>query len=127
MSTSPTPSLFESRDGLDRISGRRAGSFMDTGENGLFGPQFIQQLLAAARPHLEALIKEVLSQKLDSSSEVLCVDYEEAGRMIGTSYEGIRKLVRKGRLTSISRSGRHRGVAVDELRSYVQRNKVKTP
>jgi hypothetical protein len=125
MSTSPTLSVSDPRDGPDRLSGRRTGSAMNTGENGLFGPQFIQQLLAAARPHLEALIKEVLSEKRDLSSEVLCVDYEEAGRMIGTSYEGIRKLVRKGRITSVSRSGRHRGVAVDELRSYIERNKVK--
>jgi hypothetical protein len=28
----------------------------------LFGAQFIQQLLAAARPHLEALISEVLCE-----------------------------------------------------------------
>ena len=33
-------------------------------------------------------------------AELLVVDYEEAGRMIGTSYEGIRKLVRKGKSAS---------------------------
>ena len=45
----------------------------------------------------------------------LVVDYEEAGRMIRTSYEGIRKLVRKGKLTAVSRSGRYRGIAVQRI------------
>jgi hypothetical protein len=44
--------------------------------------------------------------------------------MIGTSYEGIRKLVRKGRLTAVSRSGRNRGIAVRELKDYVERSQV---
>jgi hypothetical protein len=44
--------------------------------------------------------------------------------MIGTSYEGIRKLVRKGKLTAVSRSGRYRGIAVQELKDYVERSQV---
>ena len=60
----------------------------------LFEQQFIQQLLAAVRPEIKALIKEVIA---DEGGQPLVVDYEEAGRMIGTTYEGIRKLVRKGK------------------------------
>ena len=44
--------------------------------------------------------------------------------MIGTSYEGVRKMVREGKLTAVSRSGRHRGIAVAELKDYVRRNQV---
>jgi hypothetical protein len=87
----------------------------------LFEQQFIQQLLAAVRPEIKALIKEVIA---DEGGQPLVVDYEEAGRMIGTTYEGIRKLVRKGKLTAVSRSGRNRGIAVSELRDYVQRNQL---
>jgi hypothetical protein len=86
-----------------------------------FEQQFIQQLLAAVRPEIKALIKEVIT---DEGGPPLVVDYEEAGRMIGTTYEGIRKLVRKGKLTAVSRSGRHRGIAVSELKDYVQRNQL---
>jgi hypothetical protein len=87
----------------------------------VFEQQFIQQLLTAARPGIEALIKEVIA---DERGQPLIMDYEEAGRMIGTTYEGVRKLVRKGKLTSVSRSGRNRGIAVAELKDYVQRSQV---
>jgi phage gp45-like len=60
----------------------------------------------------------------DESAPPLIVDYEEAGRMIGTTYEGVRKLVRRGKLTAVSRSGRYRGIAVSELKNYVQRSQV---
>jgi excisionase family DNA binding protein len=89
----------------------------------LFEQQFVQHLLIAAKPQLKALIREVME---DERGLPLIVDYEEAGRMIGTSYEGVRKLVRKGRLTAVSRSGRHRGIAVEELKEYVQRSTVTT-
>jgi excisionase family DNA binding protein len=87
----------------------------------IFEQQFIQQLLRAARPDIEALIKEVIA---DERGQPLIVDYEEAGRLIGTTYEGIRKLVRKGKLTAVSRSGRHRGIAFAELKDYAQRSRV---
>src|SRR2546425_13305645 len=73
------------------------------GGGGMFEQQFIQQLLTAVRPEIKALIKEVIAAE---GGEPLIVDYEEAGRMIGTTYEGVRKLVRKGKLTAVSRSGR---------------------
>lgn len=88
---------------------------------GLFEQQFIQQLFVSFTPQIKALIKEVLA---DEGGQPLIVDYEEAGRMIGTTYEGVRKLVRKGKLTAVSRSGRHRGIAVAELKDYVQRSQV---
>jgi hypothetical protein len=87
----------------------------------MFEEQFIQQLLVAVRPEIRALIKEVIA---DEGAQPLVVDYEEAGRMIGTTYEGVRKLVRKGKLTAVSRSGRHRGIAITELESYVLRSQV---
>jgi hypothetical protein len=87
----------------------------------MFQERFVQQLLAAARPEIKALIKEVIA---DEGTDPLVVDYEQAGRMIGTTYEGVRKLVRKGRLAAVSRSGRHRGISVAELKDYVQRSRV---
>jgi len=90
----------------------------------MFEQQFIQQLLLVAKPQIRALIREVIA---DEDGQPLVVDYEEAGRMIGTSYEGVRKLVRKGRLTAVSRSGRHRGIAVEELKNYVERSAVPGP
>ncbi len=89
----------------------------------VFEQHFIEQLLAAVRPEIKALIKEVIAGERHQPSP-LVVDYEEAGRMIGTTYEGIRKLVRKGKLTAVSRSGRHRGIAVAELRDYVERSEL---
>lgn len=86
-----------------------------------FERHFFQQLLLAVRPELKALVKEVIANE---TNEPLVVDYEEAGRMIGTTYEGIRKLVRKGKLRAVSRSGRHRGIAVQELKDYVERSKL---
>ncbi len=68
-----------------------------------------------------ASLREVIA---DEGRQPLVVDYEEACGMIGTSWEGVRKLVRKGRLTARSRSARHRGVAVSELKNYVQRSQV---
>lgn len=87
----------------------------------MFQEHFVRQLLAAARPEIKALIKEVIAAE---GTDPLVVDYEQAGRMIGTTYEGIRKLVRKGGLTAVSRSGRHRGISVAELKDYVQRSHV---
>src|SRR5262249_7007578 len=87
---------------------------------GLFEQQFVEQLLIAFTPRIKELIKQVIA----AESAPLVVDYKEAGRMIGTSYEGIRKLVRKGKLTAVSRSGRYRGIAVAELKDYVQRSEL---
>jgi excisionase family DNA binding protein len=92
-----------------------------TREGGFFEQQFLQQLLTAVLPEIKALIKEVMA---DEVGQPLVVDYDEAGRMIGTTYEGIRKLVRKGKLKAVSRSGRHRGIALAELKDYVQRSQV---
>jgi hypothetical protein len=78
----------------------------------------VQQILSAALPEIKALIKEVLAEEVN---QPLIVDYEEAGRMIGTTYEGVRKLVRNGKLEAVSRSGRNRGIAVAELKDYVRR------
>jgi hypothetical protein len=88
---------------------------------GVFEQQFVHQLLVAFTPKIRELIQEVIA---DEGGQPLVVDYEEAGRMIGTTYEGVRKLVRKGRLTAVSRSGRHRGIAVAELKDYVRRSRV---
>jgi excisionase family DNA binding protein len=87
----------------------------------MFEQQFIQQLLTAVRPEIKALIKEVIG---DEGGQPLILDYDEAGRMIGTTYEGVRKLVRKGNLRAVRRSGRHKGIAVAELKDYVRRNQV---
>ena len=99
--------------------GRQRESQANSGS--MFEQQLIQQLLLVAKPQIRALIREVMA---DEGGQPLVVDYEEAGRMIGTSYEGVRKLVRKGRLTAVSRSGRHRGITVAELKNYVQRSQV---
>ena len=88
---------------------------------GMFEQQFVEQLMVAFTPRIKELIKQVISAE---AAPPLVVDYEEAGRMIGTSYEGIRKLVRKGKLTAVSRSGRYRGIAVQELKDYVERSQV---
>jgi hypothetical protein len=95
----------------------------NTSTTSLFGPEFIQQFLVAAKPALESLIRDVL-EDARSSPQTLCVPYEEAGRMIGTSYEGIRKLVRNGILTPTSR-GRRRVIAINELKAYTERCKVR--
>ena len=87
----------------------------------VFEQNFIQQLLVVVRPEIKALVNEVFASEI---RQPLVVDYEEAGRMIGTTYEGIRKLVRKGTLRAVSRSGRHRGIAVQELKDYVERSQV---
>ncbi len=105
---------------LNFIQPTRVGK-VQGGAGGPFEQQFIQQLFVSFAPQIKALIKEVLA---DEGGQPLIVDYEEAGRMIGTTYEGIRKLVRKGKLTAVSRSGRHRGIAVAELKDYVQRSQL---
>ncbi|HEY1754299.1 MAG TPA: helix-turn-helix domain-containing protein [Bryobacteraceae bacterium] len=87
----------------------------------MFEQQFVDQLIVAFTPRIKELIKQVISAE---TAPPLVVDYEEAGRMIGTSYEGIRKLVRKGKLTAVSRSGRYRGIAVQELKDYVERSQL---
>ena len=86
----------------------------------MLGPEFIKSFLTEAKPHLVQLFKEIIDQE-QPANNVLAVDYEEAGRLIGTTYEGIRKMVRKGQLKSVSR-GRRRGIAVSELKTYVQNN-----
>jgi len=83
--------------------------------------QFIEQLRLAFGPQIKALIKEVIA---DETTQPLVVDYAEAGLMIGTTYEGVRKLVRKGMLTAVSRSGRYRGIAISELKDYIHRRRV---
>ena len=88
---------------------------------GVFEQQFVEQLLEAFPPRIKCLIKQVIA---DESAPPLIVDYDEAGRMIGTTYEGVRKLVRKGKLTAVSRSGRYRGISVSELKDYVHRSEV---
>jgi excisionase family DNA binding protein len=104
---------------LAQAGGRQRKSQASSGS--VFEQQFIQQLLLVAKPQIRALIREVIA---DEGGQPLVVDCEEAGRMIGTSYEGVRKLVRKGSLTAVSRSGRHRGINVEELKNYVERSAV---
>lgn len=87
----------------------------------MFEQRFVQEMLAAFKPHLKEIVKETLAGE---SPLPLIVDYGEAGRMLGTSYEGVRKLVRTGRLTAVSRSGRYRGISVDSLRAYVARSQI---
>jgi hypothetical protein len=108
--------------GLGLGSASRPGEGNRLGQGGTpFEQHFIQQVIIACAPQIRELIKEVIA---DEVARPLVVDYEEAGRMIGTSYEGIRKLVRKGKLTAVSRSGRYRGIAVQELKDYVERSQV---
>jgi excisionase family DNA binding protein len=122
--------LLTEQEGVRPMNQRRAFEIapsggrqreVQTGSGGIFEQHLIQQLLLVAKPQIRALIREVIA---DEGGQPLVVDYEEAGRMIGTSYEGVRKLVRKGRLTAVSRSGRHRGIAVSELKNYVERSQV---
>jgi hypothetical protein len=88
-----------------------------------FEQQFIEQLRLAFAPQIRALIKEVIADETVGSAPLI-VDYAEAGRLIGTTYEGVRKLVRKGMLTAVSRSGRYRGIAVSELKDYIERRQL---
>lgn len=85
----------------------------------MFEKVLVDHLLEVVRPHLRDVVEEVLAQK--SANEPICVEYEEAGRMLGTTYEGIRKMVSKGKLKCVER-GRRRCIAVEELKSYVRRN-----
>ena len=102
-----------------RTSYARSGRQSSVG--GVFEQQFIDEFLVAFAPRIKDLIKEVIA---DEATPPLIVDYEEAGRMIGTTYEGVRKLVRRGKLRAVSRSGRYRGIAVSELRDYIQRSQL---
>jgi hypothetical protein len=76
----------------------------------LFEKEFIKQLPVEFRPDFEALIREVIAT--DKQSEPLIVDYGEAGRLIGTTYEGVRKRVKKGDLLASRRRGRFVGIAM---------------
>lgn len=82
----------------------------------------VQNVLNAALPEIKSLVRQLME---DEANLPLVLDYEEAGRMIGTSYEGIRKLVRNGKLVAVSRSGRHRGIAITELKDYVKRSQIR--
>jgi excisionase family DNA binding protein len=86
----------------------------------MFAPDYMKQFVKEAEPYLRELVNEILVHK-DDSSEVISVDYKEAGRRIGTTYEGIRKMVRKGELKAFKR-GRRRGILVSELKSYAKTN-----
>jgi len=109
------------RTALGLVPMSRVGKGTNRSQAGMFEQQFMQQLIVAFTPQIKELIKEVIA---DDAARPLVVDYEEAGRMIGTTYEGVRKLVRKGKLTAVSRSGRYRGIAVAELKDYVQRSQL---
>ena len=61
MSTFPNLSAYEAGNGTDRLAARRTPATSATDKT-LFGPLFIQQLVAAARPQLEELIREVLAE-----------------------------------------------------------------
>jgi hypothetical protein len=87
--------------------------------------QFIEELRLAFGPQIKALIKEVIEDEAVGNTPLI-VDYAEAGRLISTTYEGVRKLVRKGMLTAVSRSGRYRGIAISELKDYIQRSRLVT-
>lgn len=86
----------------------------------MFGKELIQQLMVDAKPYMKELMKEVLAEE-QGGGDVLSVEYGEAGRIIGTTYEGIRKMVRMGKLKAVKR-GRRRGIAMSELRLFVQTN-----
>ena len=85
--------------------------------------QMMEQLRLAFAPQIRALVKEVMADETVGSAPLI-VDYAEAGRLIGTTYEGVRKLVRKGMLTAVSRSGRYRGIAISELKDYIERRRL---
>lgn len=86
----------------------------------MFAPDYMKQFLTEAEPYLRELVNEILAQN-SADGDVISVDYKEAGRRIGTTYEGIRKMVRNGDLKALKR-GRRRGVLVSELTSYAARN-----
>jgi hypothetical protein len=102
---------------------RHSGAVATTRGNAVVEQRMMEQLRLAFAPEIRALIKEVLADETVGSAPLI-VDYAEAGRLIGTTYEGVRKLVRKGMLTAVSRSGRNRGIAISELRDYVQRRRL---
>jgi len=109
------------RTALGLVPMSPVGKRNNRSQAGMFEQQFMQQLIVAFTPQIKELIKEAIA---DEAARPLVVGYEEAGRMIGTTYEGVRKLVRKGKLTAVSRSGRYRGIAVAELKDYVQRSQL---
>jgi hypothetical protein len=85
---------------------RRSSAIVATNGNGVVERHMMEQLRLAFAPQIRALIKEVIADETVGSAPLI-VDYTEAGRLIGTTYEGVRKLVRKGMLTAVSRSGRN--------------------
>ena len=101
----------------------RSGSGIAINGNSLIERHMMEQLRLAFGPQIKALIEEVIADETAGNAPLI-VDYGEAGRLIGTTYEGVRKLVRKGMLTAVSRSGRYRGIAISELKDYIQRRRV---
>lgn len=101
---------------------RRSGAISAT-RGSVVEQQMMEQLRLAFAPQIKALIKEVIADETVGTAPLI-VDYGEAGRLIGTTYEGVRKLVRKGMLTAVSRSGRYRGIAISELEDYIQRRQL---
>jgi hypothetical protein len=102
---------------------RRSGAIGTTSGAAVVERRMMEQLRLAFAPHIRALIKEVIAEETVGSAPLI-VDYAEAGRLIGTTYEGVRKLVRKGMLTAVSRSGRYRGIAISELKDYIERRRL---
>jgi len=94
-----------------------------TSDNAIVERHMMEQLRLAFAPQIRALVKEVMANETVGSAPLI-VDYAEAGRLIGTTYEGVRKLVRKGMLTAVSRSGRYRGITISELKDYIQRRQL---
>lgn len=102
---------------------RRSGAIGTTSGTAVVERHMMEQLRLAFAPQIRALIKEVMADETVGSAPLI-VDYAEAGRLIGTTCEGVRKLVRKGMLTAISRSGRYWGIATSELKDYIQRRRL---
>jgi excisionase family DNA binding protein len=89
----------------------------------VFDKEFIDRLLDVARPDLKALVREVLADQ-GHHLEPLCVNYAEAARILGTTYEAIRKLVARGVLQATGH-GRKRCIAISELHKYAQGRPLK--
>jgi len=86
----------------------------------VFQQQFIDEFLVATKPALRDLILEIMADR-QADTATLVVDYDEAGKMIGTSYDGIRKMVAKGHLKATHR-GRRVGIALSVLKDFITRN-----
>jgi len=102
---------------------RRSGAIGTTSGAAVVERRMMEQLRLAFAPQIRALIKEVIADETVGTAPLI-VGYAEAGRLIGTTYEGVRKLVRKGMLTAVSRSGRYRGIAISELKDYIERRRL---